>query len=597
MAQVDNGDSSGYPFNPPFNNNIVPQGPEIEDPDNLQSAESKRQTALGNQSLTGDSQASQAPEKMHPLPVTVEDCEDELKDLSSESIPRIPATTSSSVTPTNVTNGDNTRKIGVPVSAAFHSDSRTTQEDILHSKAPTLPTQHLELHQPRPNAMHYLQSSPSNVSPEAMHRVFQDRNNFHGESQQSPSSHSHGSSIGSSYRTGVFSDRPAPDAWSYESCSPDRRPMQTPSTVKLEGFGQPGYPQPHALYQSFRSPVMPQQQNDHATLSRNNMQMQYPDAGHNPPFTELEHVSISGYQLLAEKLAGGISGPPVKPIYRRFEALNHRLLLHMQDELAELEEQLQGLDSADTQARWHPHGLIPDCRRHWLPNSDDLAMRKMDILGQIGFKLDRYSTWSLRPVVPLKANLCAEQIMASFKETQDFARPSMAEVQEYKSYLAFGQHIAEKETKFLDCVDDLVSLAIDYEENPNATLTEDILTPIPRPVDEAGFPPPIPVSELDRVKSFRRHPDRDGSRVLSSLSQLALGLFMALLVPVLTFIVIPDFIGRMTVVGLVVFGVAIAGFKSGLFKLLSHRFGILDWLLWFGLYGGVMAVVAGSFRS
>lgn len=107
-------------------------------------------------------------------------------------------------------------------------------------------------------------------------------------------------------------------------------------------------------------------------------------------FPPPDEVPMSGYQLLAAKLAGGLSGPPIKPIYRRFEALNHRLLLHMQDELCELEEQLHNLDSADTRARWLPHGIMPAGRRRWIGSQDDLAMQRMNILGNIGFRLDLY---------------------------------------------------------------------------------------------------------------------------------------------------------------------------------------------------------------
>jgi len=52
----------------------------------------------------------------------------------------------------------------------------------------------------------------------------------------------------------------------------------------------------------------------------------------------------SGYDTLASNLA--TSGVP--PVYRRFAKLNHRILLHIQDEITEMEEELQFLDDAES---------------------------------------------------------------------------------------------------------------------------------------------------------------------------------------------------------------------------------------------------------
>jgi hypothetical protein len=100
---------------------------------------------------------------------------------------------------------------------------------------------------------------------------------------------------------------------------------------------------------------------------------------------------MSGYQLVAAKLSGTIGGPPVTPIYRRFEALNHRLLLYLQDELCELEARLREMDAADTQTRWFPGGIAPASRRKESLVPADQAYKKTEVLGQIGWKLAQYS--------------------------------------------------------------------------------------------------------------------------------------------------------------------------------------------------------------
>lgn len=82
----------------------------------------------------------------------------------------------------------------------------------------------------------------------------------------------------------------------------------------------------------------------------------------------------------------------IKPIYRRFESLNHRLLLHLQDELSELEEQLHRLDATDTQTRRLQSNSMPASRRaEVLAGGGELQWQKGDILSRIGFKLGQYS--------------------------------------------------------------------------------------------------------------------------------------------------------------------------------------------------------------
>ena len=138
----------------------------------------------------------------------------------------------------------------------------------------------------------------------------------------------------------------------------------------------------------------------------------------------------------------GGAEPDIKPIYRRFEALNHRLLLHLQDELSELEEQLHRLDTADTQTRRLQNCILPASRRAEHMSGGELQWHKTDILGKIGFKLGQYN-----------------HALSSFREAQDLPPPDPADVEAYRTYLATDNPIAEIETLFLDPTDDLVSLA------------------------------------------------------------------------------------------------------------------------------------------
>lgn len=123
------------------------------------------------------------------------------------------------------------------------------------------------------------------------------------------------------------------------------------------------------------------------------------------PLPRAEKLPVTGYELLASQLSsrptprGSESGESseiggngkIKPIYRKFEALNHRLLLHLQDELVELEEQLKRLDCTDTQSRRTDTGIVPASRRASAAAGGELQWHKTDVLGKIGWKLGQYS--------------------------------------------------------------------------------------------------------------------------------------------------------------------------------------------------------------
>jgi hypothetical protein len=121
------------------------------------------------------------------------------------------------------------------------------------------------------------------------------------------------------------------------------------------------------------------------------------------PLLRAEKVPVTGYELLASRLSSHTASTEddndskIKPIYRKFEALNHRLLLHLQDEISELEEQLHRLDSADTQSRraGADGRVLPASRRAAQAAGGELQWHKTDILGRIGFKLAQYSMSTL----------------------------------------------------------------------------------------------------------------------------------------------------------------------------------------------------------
>ncbi|KND89395.1 hypothetical protein TOPH_06051 [Tolypocladium ophioglossoides CBS 100239] len=338
-----------------------------------------------------------------------------------------------------------------------------------------------------------------------------------------------------------------------------------------EAFPMPGFQPGHAFPRMHGSPQM-------GPMS--NMAM-----SHAPPQSVLqlgygaEKPPMSGYQLVAAKLVGGLGGPPVTPLYRRFEALNHRLLLYMQADLADLENELLNLDMKDTIERGY--GLLPASRRQERWGSSSLALQRTEILGQIGYKLCQYN-----------------KVITSFRKMQDMPPPSMDEIHRYKVYLASSRLLVDDETRFLDAPEDLFSLAM-KEPMPEGFVADEGTTPMPRLAEEVEFPARsrnAPESEADSWASGRRPSVRPSTRTQDTLgatvSQLGLAMFVAVFAPIVTFSVIPTFAGRIAVVLLVGTSVATALMQSGAVRLLDR--GMRDWILCAGIYGGAMAAVAGA---
>ncbi|KZF24724.1 hypothetical protein L228DRAFT_103039 [Xylona heveae TC161] len=90
--------------------------------------------------------------------------------------------------------------------------------------------------------------------------------------------------------------------------------------------------------------------------------------------------------------------PALPPLYRKFETLNHRIFLHLQDEIAELEEDLRRIDDADAQARKFAAGYdtsepIPSSRRADAQLLGELQMSRIDVLGRAFVKIGQYSKY------------------------------------------------------------------------------------------------------------------------------------------------------------------------------------------------------------
>ncbi len=109
--------------------------------------------------------------------------------------------------------------------------------------------------------------------------------------------------------------------------------------------------------------------------------------------THLEPRHLSGYELLASRLSGGLeSGLPIPPIYRRFRELQHRILLELQDEIIVLEERLQQLDEQDSINRRYRDGLfLPASRRRDHSEPNEVTTARKQLLEHIAYKMFQFS--------------------------------------------------------------------------------------------------------------------------------------------------------------------------------------------------------------
>lgn len=174
---------------------------------------------------------------------------------------------------------------------------------------------------------------------------------------------------------------------------------------------------------------------------------------------------VGGYEMIARKLEESTSREHKRsedsfpPMYRKFERLNHRLLLHLQDELAELEDELRALDKNITRAtpEISPGRLQPASRRRESRYGHELHFRRTEVLGLIYVKLGQYSMCAENRV-DHALNLAPDQALSSFNNMRNsFERPRPEDVRGYRDWLSDRAPISEGETHFLKEDADLMS--------------------------------------------------------------------------------------------------------------------------------------------
>ncbi|KAJ2900099.1 uncharacterized protein MKZ38_002592 [Zalerion maritima] len=298
-----------------------------------------------------------------------------------------------------------------------------------------------------------------------------------------------------------------------------------------------------------------------------------------------ERLPLTGYELLSNQLANRrrrestsstASGKPhsLPPVYKRFTTLNHRLLLTLQDEISELEEQLHRLDTNDTQVRRVPGGqILPASRRQDASTPNELQWTRSNLINRIAEKVGVYN-----------------HILSTFQKTQGLPAPSTNDVTFYRNYLNEKLPIADNEARFLDAEWDLISLADqppadDGDEWPSSAPQP----PLSRRSSLVSQRRGSEASALTRPSALRQKKSVEFQRFPKMVPILAAAVALAVLFPILTFLVIPVFVGRMMVVFLVAGGVSAGLTRGGIVGEMDS----VDMMVVAAVYGAVMSVVAG----
>lgn len=127
---------------------------------------------------------------------------------------------------------------------------------------------------------------------------------------------------------------------------------------------------------------------DHHHQSRNHQLIRgtpHPQTGKSP------RQKKSGYDELAAAIDSR-GDAFLRPIYRKFETLNHRILLYLQDEISEMEEELRELDLAITHEEELLGGNTHASRRAEAKLPSQLQWRRLELLNRSYTKVEQYST-------------------------------------------------------------------------------------------------------------------------------------------------------------------------------------------------------------
>ncbi|KAL3477555.1 hypothetical protein BJX99DRAFT_124975 [Aspergillus californicus] len=160
----------------------------------------------------------------------------------------------------------------------------------------------------------------------------------------------------------------------------------------------------------------------------------------------------TGYGLVAWRLSASAENKEysLPPLYRRFEDINHRVLLYLQDEISQLEEELRVLDDYEEMQRrgaaeQEGTKVMPPSRRMDIQAQaySSLHYRREEVMGALIQKTEQYNT----------------ALAAYSKVLQTLPRAAEPDIDTYRKWMKGNSPIAANEMRFLEHRKDLVSLS------------------------------------------------------------------------------------------------------------------------------------------
>lgn len=132
----------------------------------------------------------------------------------------------------------------------------------------------------------------------------------------------------------------------------------------------------------------------------------------------------------------------LKPIYRKFETLNNRILLYLQDEICELEGELRELDNAIAREDGML-GKTHASRRAEAKLPTQLQWRRLDLIGRSYTKVEQYN-----------------RALSSYSNlTKSLDPASEADIKTYQEWIAEHAPVVEQESAFLQSEADLITVS------------------------------------------------------------------------------------------------------------------------------------------
>ncbi|RHZ66903.1 uncharacterized protein CDV56_109057 [Aspergillus thermomutatus] len=167
--------------------------------------------------------------------------------------------------------------------------------------------------------------------------------------------------------------------------------------------------------------------------------------------TKSSHIP-SGYGLLSSRLSSSSESKEthLPPLYRRFEDLNHRVLLYLQDEIAQMEEDLKILDEYEEMHR------VATAEREGTKKLP--ASRRMDAQAQVYSSL-HYRRVEVMGALIHKTKQYNNALAAYSRVLQTIPSASDQDIETYRTWMNEHSPIVTAESRFLDHSKDLISLS------------------------------------------------------------------------------------------------------------------------------------------